>query len=129
MNRKSLPKNFDKITVFLNCLSTSPDIRVFTVTWLTDHNKHLYQLPCYHSDHLIRNTRSQGGVSVFISNKLNTEHISKLTTANKDIGINTIKIYISSFNSFICTIYRPHGNQLAVDEFHSILRKYITVKI
>ena len=121
MNSRSLPKNIDKITAFLNCLSASPDILAFTETWLTDNNKHLYQLPSYHSYHLTRNTRTQGGVSVFISNKLNIEQISELTIANGDIEINTIKINTSSTNLIICTIYRPHSKHIAVEEFDNIL--------
>ena len=121
MNSRSLPKNFDKITAFLSCLSTPPDILAFTETWLTDNNKHLYQLPGYHSYHLIRNTRTQGGVSVFISNKLNTEQLCELTIINEDIEINTIKINNIFQNTIICAIYRPHSKHILVEEFSNIL--------
>ena len=38
MNSRSLIKNYDKITAFLNSLSTPPDIIAITETWLTNTN-------------------------------------------------------------------------------------------
>ena len=57
INSRSLPKNFDNITAFLNTLITPPDILAVTETWLTDINKEYFQLTGYHSYHLVRNRR------------------------------------------------------------------------
>ena len=70
MNSRSLPKNFDHIQAFLKNLNKPPDILTLTETWLTPTNKHLYEFPGYHSHHLIRHTRAQGGVSVFVSDNI-----------------------------------------------------------
>ena len=82
INSRSLPKNIDNITAFLNSLSVSPDILAVTETWLNDTNKHLYQLSGYNSYHLVRTTRAQGGVSIFISHNIQCEQLQELTIVN-----------------------------------------------
>ena len=47
LNSRSLPKNFDNIQSFIKSLHTQPDISTITETWLTDNDKHLYQLTGY----------------------------------------------------------------------------------
>lgn len=42
INSRSLPKNFDNITTFLNALSNFPDIIGLTEPWLINTNKHLF---------------------------------------------------------------------------------------
>ena len=42
MNSRSLPKNIDNISTFLNTLSNSPDILAITETWLTNSNKDFF---------------------------------------------------------------------------------------
>ena len=121
MNARSLPKNFDKITVFLNSLVMSPDIIAITETWLNDTNKYLFQLPGYHPHHLTRQTRTHGGVTLFISNDIHSEPIDTLTIINDDIEILTIKINVNSVSYYICAIYRPHSKHERVKEFSNIL--------
>lgn len=121
MNSRSLTKNFDKITAFLNSLTTPPDIIAITETWLTNTNKHLYQLPGYLSSHLTRNIRPHGGVSVFISNELQSEQIHDLTIIHENLEINTVKITTNSTSYFICAIYRPHSKHINVQEFTNTL--------
>ncbi len=75
-----------------------------TETWLTDHNTHLYQLEGYHSYHVTRQRRSQGGVSLFVSNEFHFVPLSDLSFINEDIEINSIKITSKSLNFIVCTI-------------------------
>ena len=121
INSRSLSKNSDNISSFLKSLQTPPDILTITETWLNINNKHLYDFPGYHSYHLIRNTRPQGGVSIFVSNTLQSEQIENLTIVNESIEINTIKINSDSLNILICGIYRPNSKHIAVEEFADIL--------
>ena len=121
VNARSVPKNFDNITAFLNSLFTFPDILSVTETWLTDTNKDLFQLPGYYSYHLTRTVRPHGGVSVFISNSIQSQQIPECTMTNEDIEINTVKIFTSSETYILCSIYRPHSKYIAVEEFTNIL--------
>ena len=121
INSRSLTKNIDNISAFLATLSTTPDILAVTETWLNNSNKHLYQLPGYHSYHKVRSTRPHGGVTVFVSNHLQSEQLSDLTLINDNIEINTIKITLHSIPYIICAIYRPHSKHINVDEFTNSL--------
>ena len=121
INSRSLPKNIDNITAFLNALSVSPDILAITETWLNDTNKHLYQITGYNSYHLVRTTRGQGGVSIYISNNIQCEQLQELTILNESLEMNTIKVTDNSCNYVICAIYRPHSKHEAVEEFSNTL--------
>ena len=121
INSRSLPKNIDHIIAFLNTLVTPPDILAVTETWLSNINKDFFQLSGYHSYHLVRNTRAQGGVSVFISDKIQSSQVKEMTMINSNIEINTIKVTINSTSYFICTIYRPHSKHEGIEEFTDIL--------
>ncbi len=121
MNARSIPKNFDQITAFLNCLNTFPHVLAITETWLTDNNKLFHQLDGYHSYHLTRDQRAQGGVSIYLANALQTEQIHELTIINEHIEIVTVIITSQSINYVVCAIYRPKSKHDAVNEFSDIL--------
>ena len=91
INSRSLPKNYDNIHSFLNSLNTPPDILTLTETWLSDYNKHLYDFQGYHSYHIIRKSRRQGGVSIFVSDLLYSQDFKELTLINEDIEMFTVK--------------------------------------
>ncbi len=121
MNARSLTKNFDNITAFLNSLSTTPDIIAITETWLTSSNTYLYQLPGYLSFHITRDHKLHGGISVFISNHLESEQLHEITFINENIEINTVKITTNLTSYILCTIYRPHSKHTNVEEFTNTL--------
>ena len=79
LNSRSLPKNIDNIKAFLNSLIAPPDVLAITETWLSETNKELFQLSGYQSYHLVRTIRPQGGVSVYISNNIQSTQIKELT--------------------------------------------------
>ena len=92
INSRSLPKNIDNIIAFLTTLSTTPDILAVTETWLSNNNKQLHQLPGYHSYHLVRTNRAHGGVTIYISNNLQSQQTPDLTFISDDFEINTVEI-------------------------------------
>ena len=117
INSRSLPRNIDNIVAFLNSLITPPDILVVTETWLSDRNKDFFQLPGYHSYHLVRNVRAHGGVSIFISNKIESSQLKELTVINDNIEINTTRVSIDSITYVICAIYRPNSKHEGIEAF------------
>lgn len=128
INSRSLTKNFDNMQLLLRSLHIQPDILAVTESWLTGNNKHLHQLTGYHSYHLTRNTRKQGGVSIFVFNLIHSQEIKDLTIVNEDIEISTIRIKTNSLGFLLCTIYRPNSKHIAVDEFSHILHELLREK-
>ena len=128
MNSRSLLKNSDNILSFLHSLHHTPDILAFTETWLTDSNKHLHEITGYHSHHLIRQARGHGGVSIFVSDRLNSTQQNDLTFVNENIEINTIKVTSNTLNFLLCAIYRPNSKHIAVDEFTDIMNTLLQNK-
>lgn len=92
-----------------------------TEIWLNKTNKHIYQLPGYHAYHLVRTNRAHGGVTIFISNDLQSEQLKDLTQISDNIEINTVKVTTQSLSFIICAIYRPHGKHELVEEFTNTL--------
>ena len=45
-------------------------IIVITESWLTTSNKHFFNIPNYSSEHILRNNKSGGGVSISINNNI-----------------------------------------------------------
>ena len=117
LNSRSLPKNIDNIKAFLNSLIAPPDVLAITETWLSETNKELFQLSGYQSYHLVRTIRPQGGVSVYISNNIQSTQIKELTLINDNIEMNTTKITIDSNSFVIIAIYRPHSKHEGVEAF------------
>ena len=117
INSRSLPKNFDNIKAFLNTLSTPPDILAITETWLSVFNRNLFQLNGYHAYHLVRKTRSQGGVSVFVSNSIQSTQIDNLTLVNDNIEILTTNVSANSSSYILCAVYRPHSKYEGIEQF------------
>ena len=121
LNSRSLPRNIEHITAFLNSLTVAPDILTITETWLNKFNKHFFQLPGYNSFHLIRPTRAHGGVTIYISENIHCEQLQEITISNNSIEINSVKLTDNASTYIICAIYRPYSKHEAVDEFTDIL--------
>ena len=121
INSRSLPRNFDEMLTLLNSFSTYPDILGITKTWLSNINKDHYHISGYHSYHLTRSLRPHGGVTLFVSNKLQSDQLTNFTIINDDIEINTVKITSNNFNFIVRAIYRPNSKHIGVDEFTNTL--------
>ncbi len=62
----------------------------------------MQQLSGYHAYHLVRNTRAQGGVTIFVSNDFHSEQDKELTTIYENIEINTIRVTINNLTYTLC---------------------------
>ena len=60
-------KKIDSITDYLLYLKINITIIVITESWLTTYNKHLFNIPNYSSEHILRNNKRGGGVFIFIN--------------------------------------------------------------
>ena len=69
-------------------MQPNPDILAITETWLSE-NKHLYDFTGYYSYHLTRKTRRQGGISIFVSNMIQSNEVEELSIVTENIEINS----------------------------------------
>ena len=67
-NSRSLPKNFDAISTFLNLLDYEFDVIGISETWLQDDNAHDHNLSNYSFFGKNRTGRTGGGVGIYIRN-------------------------------------------------------------
>ena len=109
-NIRSYSANSNSFFSTFDSLSCYPDVLVLTETWFTPN--YTVDLPSYHSFHSTRNERRSGGVSVFISKKLNANKVSNLCFVNDTIEVCTVrcKVPLATTEVFIVAIYRPHSN-------------------
>lgn len=119
-NTRSLFKNYDKINAFLNTVTTPPDVPVITETWINVTSKYLFQLSGCVPTILTRNSRKQGGVTLFIINEIKSEQLNALPIVSEGVALLTVKVTAYSINDVICAIYRP-CKLVRVDEFSNIL--------
>lgn len=69
LNSRSIRnQKLDYIELIINKLSNKPKVIVISETWITENEKPYYNLNGYTAHHCIRNVKSGGGVSVFVTN-------------------------------------------------------------
>ena len=59
-------------------------IIVITESWITTSNKHLFNIPNYSSEHILRNNNRGGGVFIFINNNIKYNLIDNLSLSVND---------------------------------------------
>ena len=105
-NARSIPKNFDSITDYLLYLKINFMIIVITESWLTTSNKHLFNIPNYSSEHIVRNNKRGGGVSIFINNNIKYKLIDNLSlSVNDAYDMITISFIYEHINYLLSGIY------------------------
>lgn len=117
MSRSLQKKKINIFTAFPITLTARPDNLTISETWLPVINKEYFQLPGFHSYHLVINSRTQGGVSIFVCNHIKSIQIEELRMLNDFIKTNTIRINIHSATYILCTIQRHHSIHEAVEYF------------
>ena len=106
-NARSIPKNFDSITDYLLYLKINFMIIVITESWLTTSNKHLFNIPNYSSEHIVRNNKRGGGVSIFINNNIKYKLIDNLSlSVNDAYDMITISFIYEHINYLLSGIYK-----------------------
>ena len=126
VNIRPLQKNLDLLTSLLKCLPKPPDVLAVSETWLKESTKHLYSLEGYISHHLVRTTREQGGITIFVKHDLAAELLNDFSYINDNIEILTTKLKVSNTTYIISVIYRPHSKHELVNEFSDIINELLT---
>lgn len=112
LNIRSLTKNYDHLGTFLSTLNHSFSVIGLSETWLTENSKEsgLYELPGYNSVHAIRQSRTGGGVSIFVKQNLNFIQRDDLILNNDEGNVESIFVELEtskSKNIVIGQIYKP----------------------
>jgi hypothetical protein len=70
LNIRSVPKNIDKLVLYLHFLNFSFNFIALTETWFTEASRDLYDLDNYNHKSFYRTNRRGGGVSLFIKDSI-----------------------------------------------------------
>ena len=126
-NIRSIPRNLDQLTFYLQNLNIDFSVIALSETWLKPCNKDIYFIPGYVHKSVIRESRMGGGVSLFINRNIKFEVISNLSINLEDVDMLFIEIDKNELkcnkNLMIGVCYRaPHvcANKF-IDEMHRLL--------
>ena len=106
-NIRSFSCNFEKFSSGFQA-NELPHIFCFTETWFDSISK--TDIPNYNGFHVIRNERSGGGISFYVSDKFSSRLISDLSYVCSTIEVCTIEVCSNNFNIICISIYRPHSD-------------------
>ena len=85
VNIRSIPRNLDQLTFYLNNLHHTFSVIAISENWLTPFNKDIYCIQGYSHHCVIRENKPGGGVSLFIRNNLKFKIIRELTINIVDV--------------------------------------------
>ena len=105
-NARSIPNIFDSITDYLLYLKINFMIIVITESWLTTSNKHLFNIHNYSSEHILRNNKRGGGVSIFINNNKYKLIDNLSLSVNDAYDMITISFIYEHINYLLSGIYK-----------------------
>ena len=116
LNIRSLPKHFDELQLFLKNIKFEFNIIGLSETWLKEQNLSLYNILGYEYEHVFREKRIGGGVSLFIKNNIEYCCRNDLYVFNDDIETLFIEISKEQLgldkNVIIGIIYRPPSTDI-----------------
>ena len=127
MNIRSIPRNLDQLTFYLNSLNHTFSVIAISENWLNLANKDIYGIQGYTHHCVIRESRPGGGVSLYMKNNLTFKIIQHLTIPLEDVDVLYVVIskeqLKTSKHILIGVCYRtPHVPMNAfLDEMHRLL--------
>ena len=111
VNARSAVKNLNSFDCYFSNLNHNFSIIAIPESWLKDHNKDLYDISGYRSEHNVRPKKSGGGVSLFV--RVNIDYILRDDLTYQKDSLETLFIEIGKENigndrdTLIGVIYRP----------------------
>ena len=125
INLRSINKNFNNLTTFLNHCDHEFSIIALTESWHKTGNSN-YNLHNYNVVHLPRDNKTGGGICVFVHNSLMFKVRHDLSVSNENNESLFIEIINkNSKNLIVGTTYRPPSGKLKPfkNDFKSVLKK------
>ena len=124
-NIRSLGKNGNEMTAFLQTLTKQPEVIALSESFLDSNSIDEISINGYQGFHSIRGTSKRGGVSIFVKNGIDANFIEEFSFINDEIEICTVLINISDKKYTISCIYRPRYKHHMVNEFSKQLKKLL----
>ena len=111
VNIRSVPKNLNSLTNYLETLKHKFSIIGLSETWLKDHNVDRHQIDAYTAVHRFRSHRYGGGVSIYTASSL--EYFTRDDLCHQSDAMESVFIEIDKScigkdrNVIVGVIYRP----------------------
>ena len=128
-NIRSASRNLSKFESYLSNIDHEFSIIALSESWIKDHNKDLYHLEHYRSEHVYRPDRGGGGVSLFMRKNIEYFMREDLSINNRTIESMFIEVKKESIgktqDAIVAVIYRPPDTDIRAfnDYLNSILSK------
>ena len=127
-NIRNLITNKDELVATISMMKRKPDIIALSETWLAkadDSNVVILGYKCYN---IIRKT-PHGGVSLLVSDNLESCLIEKFSYISPEIEICTVSVKIKDEEYIVSAIYRPHFKYDHIKEFMNAIQPILNDKI
>ena len=118
-NIRSFNANGDKFAGFLGSLKCNVDFLALTETWNTVDNIDLCKLETFRDYHTYRSSARSGGVSLFISERFNSDKVANFSVCDINIESCAVKVHTHTGYVLILALYRPHSG--TVEQFSQAL--------
>ena len=106
MNIRSCNRNFDEFPIFINQTGVEFPVIVLTETWLTAESDWLNILG-YRAFHSIRGARALGGVTILVSDRINSDKKDNLCRNSASAEILAVEVDVGNESFTIFGVYRP----------------------
>ena len=106
MNIRSCNRNFNEFAIFINQTGVEFPVIVLTETWLTAESDWLNILG-YRAFHSIRGARAGGGVTILVSDRLNSDKKDNLCRNSASAEILAVEVDVGTESFTIFGVYRP----------------------
>ena len=111
-NIRSNFKNIEQFLATIGSVNFSPDVFVFTETWLKDNNVEFAVIHGYRQAYTLHVGAASGGVSLFFKENFNVKVLKNLCQSNSQIESVVVELKTKSKPLFIIGIYQPHSGDL-----------------
>jgi hypothetical protein len=106
LNIRSIAKNLDELLVYLESLAVRFHVLVLTESWLNGSSAWL-DVPGYTAYHSVRQNMMGGGVSVLVSDQLESEILPKYSFINDVFEMCSVRLTIEKKSYNVLGVYRP----------------------
>ena len=125
MNIRSIPRNINAMSDYIDCLNVDFHVIGISETWLKEDNCGLYDIPGYHCKEKHRPSKVGGGVAIYVKDFMSFIPREDLSVFNDLVEMVFIEIYGGDLtdgkNVIVGEVYRPPGQDLT--EFNQIMQE------
>lgn len=107
---------FDELLIYIDRMSTKPDVMVLTETWITRGTEPLYQILNYDAHHCCRDT-SSAGITVFVRHELSMNILEESNDAVSFVHLELSQTFKPDTKLLVTAFYMPdQSNFILLDD-------------